>query len=308
MPLDDAGTPTADKMEDEDADEPRQQTAAHPMLAVYRHDAHKLRGRAHNAAAEQVAGIRVNEPVPLGADRDAALLSRPRGDPEQTVANHSSPARLSLLTGESVVDGPATVDAQSPALQGLLGIEDPVHMHSTWLGSSLPAQVNEAQQYPYTSLKYHTLLAAALLDNYRAGHEFADLWLVVDPPTATVAAPPPKGLADQPERASIVPNRTVLTTPRFSLRLTANPGDCPAARLGARPTRSFADEWARLPVHPLDTDERVWMLLDAQLRRIQSWSTALQYIADYMTRQAAPQAAVAPTVENDSTEHGGEQL
>jgi hypothetical protein len=299
MAPDDAETHTAD-------DAGTHQLETHPMLAVYRHDVHKLRGRPHTAAAETVAGVRVNEPVPQGADRDAALLSRPRGDLEQTVTNHSSPARLSLLTGDPVVDGSATVDAQAPALRSLLAIEEPAQLHATWLGSTLPAQVNEAHHYPYTSLKYHTLLAAALLDNYRAGHGFEDLFLTVDPPAAPMI-PTPQGHAERPGRASVVPHRTILTTPQFSLRLTAAPGDRPATRLGGLPTRSFAPVWARLPTHPLDTDERVWMLLDAQLRRIRSWSTALQYIADYTTRQASPQTGGAPAVGNGSTGNGGEQ-
>jgi len=74
-------------------------TRAEPMVAVYRHDVHKLRARPHASAADSYASVPVNETVPRDADRDAALLSRPAGEPEQTVANHESPyRRLSLLT------------------------------------------------------------------------------------------------------------------------------------------------------------------------------------------------------------------
>jgi len=49
------------------------------------------------------------------------------------------------------------------------------------------------------------------------------------------------------------------------------------------PARSFADVWSRLPAHPFDTDgERRWRLLDAQLRRIRSWSAALAYIDEFI--------------------------
>jgi len=61
-------------------------TRAEPMVAVYRHDVHKLRARPHASAADSYASVPVNETVPRDADRDAALLSRPAGEPEQTVA------------------------------------------------------------------------------------------------------------------------------------------------------------------------------------------------------------------------------
>ncbi|GAA3862905.1 hypothetical protein GCM10022627_10400 [Haloarcula argentinensis] len=53
-------------------------------------------------------------------------------------------------------------------------------MHRAWLDSNIVSAFTESVYYPYTSLKYHTLLVAVLLDNYRSGHEFADFRLVVD--------------------------------------------------------------------------------------------------------------------------------
>ena len=118
--------------------------------------------------------------------------------------------------------------------------------------------------HPYTSLKYHTLLVAALLDNYRVDHDFADLRLIVDP------------------AGKVVPFRTVFDGDRFALRIDESTDGNPSARLGSRPWRSWAGTWNRLTAHPLDTDgEKYDMTLDANLRRIQSWSTALQYIEDY---------------------------
>jgi len=133
--------------------------------------------------------------------------------------------------------------------------------------------------YPYTSLQYHVLLlTAALLHNYRARHAFEDLFLVATTPDVTPNADavstrdPKTALAAD----AVEPHRTVLWTPEMTLHVTATPGDRPAARLGDVPARSFADVWSRLPAHPFDTDgERRWRLLDAQLRRIRSWSAAL---------------------------------
>jgi hypothetical protein len=91
----------------------------------------------------------------------------------------------------------------------------------------------------------------------------------------------------------IVPHRTVLATDAFALTITGEPGLRPAAPLGGRPTRSFADTWARLPAVPFDADVgRQWRVLDAQLRRIRSWSTALQFIEDYVDAYA-PDVRVA---------------
>jgi hypothetical protein len=255
------------------------------MVAVYRHDTHKLRGRAHEHAADEVAGVRVNEPVPLGADRDAALLSRPDGEPEQTVAAHASPRRLSLLTGDPQRD-PSGTDADA-AFQELVTPTDPEQLHERWLTSGYAARFNESVFYPYTSLKYHTLLAAALLDNYRAGYAFDELYVEAIP------------------NQEITPHQTVLTTPHCSLRITGDPSG-PAARLGSRPARSFGAVWAQLPVCPFDTGTRKWRVLDAQLRRITAWSTGLQYIEEYTTEYAAPEGSsdAVPDDADDDADDG----
>lgn len=237
------------------------ETDADPMLAVYRHDTHKLLLRSHRAARETYGGVRVNEQVPLGADRDAALLSRPRGNPDQTT-NHQSPLRISLVTGTRDASEAETNREIEQAVRDLVTIEEPERMHAAWLESSVATRCNEAMQFPYTSLKYHTLLAGALYANYCAGHAFADLWLVVN------------------EHDKVVPHRTILQAAECSLRLTATPGDRPATPLGDTPARSWADVWSRLPEHPLP-DTRHGRILDAQLRRIRSWSTALQYLEEY---------------------------
>lgn len=260
-------------------------TRAAPMVAVYRHDVHKLRARPHAAAADSYAGVPVNEPVPRGADQDAALLSRPRGEPEQTVANHESPYRLSLLTGETAATTERITASAGGGFRALVTPENPERLHARWLTSEVPAAFNESVYYPYTSLQYHTLLAAALLDNYRAGHAFEDLFLVAAASDATPNAN--TATTRDPEAAlaadGVEPHRTVLWTPALALHVTATPGDRPAARLGDQPARSFADVWSRLSAHPVDVDgRRRWRLLDAQLRRIRSWSTALAYIDEFV--------------------------
>ena len=236
-----------------------------PILAAFRHDVHKFTGRSHEDAHTEFDGVPVNQSVPEGADGDAAAMSRPQQAQEQTVPTHDSQYRLSLLTGRTACN-PSEFSRASIEhdIADLVETEDGATAHERWLTSDVAAKFNESTYHPYTSLKYHTLLVAALLDNYRAGHEFDELRLIVD-------------RAD-----NIVPGRTVFDSERFALRIGVEADGQPAARLGSRPWRSWASTWKRLTAHPLETDHNKYdMTLDANLRRIQSWSTALQYIEDY---------------------------
>jgi hypothetical protein len=146
----------------------------------------------------------------------------------------------------------------------LIDIKDAQTAHEQWLTSDVAAAFNESVYHPYTSLKFHTLLVAALLDNYRADHKFGNLRLIVD------------------SAGDVVPFRTVFDGDRFALRIDANADANPSARLGSHPWRSWASTWNRLTAHSLDTDhDKYDMTLDVNLRRVQSWSVALQYIEDY---------------------------
>lgn len=235
------------------------------MLVAYRHDVHKLTGHPHEDAPETFAGVLVNQPVPHGADSDASALSRPSGSPERTVDSHESRYRLSLIDGKSRYNPQEfTRNSVESVIRNLLIKDDPAAMHRAWLESDVVSAFTESVYYPYTSLKYHTLLVAALLDNYRAGHAFADLRLVVDP------------------AGEIVPHRTVYAGDRFALTIDADASGRPSSRLGNRPRRSWASMWNQLTEHPLDTaHDKYDMVLDANLRRIGAWSTALQYIEDF---------------------------
>ncbi len=282
------GESTAEHDTDTDSAE---STAPDPLTRAYRHDTHKLFGRSHILAGEWYGDIRINEQVPLGADADAAMLSRPAASPDQTVANHATPHRLSLLTG-SPPPGIDQLQIELPGLavdiEYLLAPPNAERLHAEWLTDSVSAMINESVYYPYTSLKYHTLLVAALLDNYRAGHTFDELSLVATEGEPTAGAPASTSVEEALESEAVRPHRTVCWTPAATLHVTGKPGDRPATPIGEVPVRSFADAWARLPEHPLDTDgDRKARLLDAQLRRIRSWSTALQYIED-ATRGLGP--------------------
>lgn len=235
------------------------------LTKAYRHDVHKFLGTPHDEASKLFAGVPANESVPFGADDDAASLSRPGGQPTTTVGNHESHYRMSLVDGESRYDPQRfSKDSVKRAVRGLITESDPDALHEDWLASDVASAFNESSYYPYTSLKYHTLLVAALVDNYRSGHEFGDLSLAVDSPGV------------------IVPHRTIYAGNRSALRITAEPADRPSVHLGTTPWRSWAVTWSRLSNHPLDTaHDKYDMVLDANLRRIGAWSTALQYLEDF---------------------------
>ena len=260
------------------------------LVAAFRHDVHKLRGRTHEAGESVVCGVRVNESVPCGADGDAAVLSRPDGEPEQTVKNHASPARLSLVTGATVADR-GEVPASVEDVRGLVvpGCSDPAKLHAAWLTSDVASRFNESVYVPYTSLKYHTLLVAALLDNYRAGYAFDDLYFVAERPVRG----PPTGYDEDGVSAAlaadvVVPCRTVLWSSELAVRVTGDPSlDGAVASLGVGPARSFADAWSRLSAQPLNLERKWLRVLDAQLRRVRSFSTALQYVEDVVEGDAA---------------------
>jgi len=253
------------------------ETEAEPMVAVYRHDVHKLFGRRHTAAQAEYRSVRVNETVPLGADQDAALLSRPAGELEQTVANHTSPYRLSLVTGTAAVESRRIVAASDGGFAALIEPADPAALHASWLTSAVAAAYNESVHYPYTSLKYHVLLAGALLSAYRAGYAFDDLYVVARPGEAAARADVSAAAARDSPVVTLF--ETVLWSPAVTVDVTPQPGERPAARLGGSPARSFAAVWSRLPAHPVRGEaDRFEMVVDAQLRRIQSWSAALQFV------------------------------
>ncbi|OYR40786.1 hypothetical protein DJ82_06755 [Halorubrum sp. Ib24] len=267
--------------ETESAQEPAGDGESGALVAAFRHDIHKLRGKQHAVADREVCGVRVNESVPCGADGDAALLSRPEGEPEQTVKNHASPARLSLVTGATVAP-PDQVPAPLEDVCELVvpGCSDLERLHATWLMSDVASRFNESVYFPYTSLKYHTLLVAALLDNYRAGHAFDDLFIVAERPERR---PPLDGDGVPAALAAevVVPCRTVLWTSELAVRVTGEPPVSGAvASMGAGPVRSFAGTWSRLTEHPLNLDREWLRVLDSQVRRIRSFSTALQYVED----------------------------
>lgn len=119
------------------------------LVNCYRHDAHKMNGQSHDDAPETFAGVSVNQTVPHSADGDASALSRPNGKPEQTMENHETVYRLSLIEGESRYDPEEfTRNGVESAVRDLLTEDDPAAMHRAWLESDVVSAFNESVYYP----------------------------------------------------------------------------------------------------------------------------------------------------------------
>lgn len=240
------------------------------MLAAYRHDIHKLRNVVHADATDEFASVPVNDQPAYGADAAASKMSRqPRA--EYVLPGHDSFHRRSVVTGRLAHGRQSfSLHHYESSLRDLVTIGDAVEMHRAWLDGRLPALFNEGAQFPYTSLKYHTLLVAALVDCHRSGLELDELGLQEVP-------------TDDPQ-----PFRTVFRfvgdadLPPFRLDIGEHSvGE--TAKLGHSPTRNFNDVWSRLPTHPFGDGDRRGMVADSTLRHIRAWSTALQYLDDALS-------------------------
>lgn len=241
------------------------------MVAVYRHDAHKMRGQSHQSAPDEWLGIDVNAEVPYTADGNAAAMSRPKEKPKQLLPGHETHYRRSLITGSTIYDADSfSLQTKRDTIKQLLTGDDAQQMHKRWLQSDVVAGFNESVFCPYTSLKYHTLLVGALVDCYRNDMEFDDLGLYLR------------------TDGYVTPYRTVFKyegdkrrTP-FTLTIDAHArGE--SSKLASYPMRNFASVWNRMPEHPWDRTDRETQWIDSNLRRIQAWSTGLQYLENTLT-------------------------
>lgn len=237
------------------------------MLAVYRHDAHKMRGQSHSTAPDEWFGVAVNADVPYGADSDAAGMSRPNGEPDSQLPGHDTHYRRSIATGQTVYDEDTfSLPEKRGEIETLLTESDAHVMHQRWLASDVASGFNESVYYPYTSLKYHTLLVGALVDCYRDGLEYDDLGLWV---SHDDAVEPYRTIFAFSGDSGVSPFRLVIDAHQRGQ----------SAKLSSYPMQNFASVWNRLPKHPWESHTTMpihWV--DGQLRRMKSWSTALQYL------------------------------
>ena len=210
----------------------------------------------------------------LGVDSWAARMSRSPmpNDSSRLAVGDETFYRISLLTSLCCYDPEEFMwAAVKEHIFELHSIEDPEKLHRIWLKDCVVSGYNESPYHPYTSLKYHTVLAASLYDNLvRSGKgrmEYTDggegICMVLRGPTDLQAT-------------------CIFAGPEFSLHLDreARPSE-PAAPIGGAPARNFGDVWSNMPRLP-----RLPRRVDAMLRRIASWTVALQYLEEVLERES----------------------
>jgi len=129
---------------------------------------------------------------------------------------------------------------------------NPSELHRLILRSKKINEYNEAKSFPYTSLKYHILLACALYQNFLMGFKISDLYLA----------------------------ENALVDSEFQIILRLN--ECEWAiipRVGmSRIWPRFDLTWVRRTQESSIGGDRT---LDGLLSRIKSWSAALATIEEY---------------------------
>jgi len=93
-------------------------------------------------------------------------------------AFEDSPYRKSLIFRlENIQSTRTSMTQRRKEVDTLFKTEDPFKLHEAILSSKLLNGYSEARQYPYSSLKYHLLLAAALFYNLKQGVQMKNLYL-----------------------------------------------------------------------------------------------------------------------------------
>lgn len=139
------------------------------ILQILRHDLHKI--RVPGAIPHRDA---LHSGLPRMADGMAAWLSRNF----LKESFEDSPYRKSIVFFMRNTKSPRTlVNQHRVEVTNLFQQLDVFKLHEAILSSKLLNLYNEAQMYPYTSLKYHLLLSCGLFFNLKQGFKLKDLYL-----------------------------------------------------------------------------------------------------------------------------------
>lgn len=240
------------------------------LLDTFKHDEHKTRGAGHSST-RRAGEPEWNRDVKFGADKITASISRPHPSSiksrarelKDTENNHY---RVSLLTRQRIYEaGVFDITTEEEELDRLFHISDPEKMLEEWLDSYTIAGFNESYFSPYTSLKYHTLITVSLVNNRLNDYEYDQLYL---------------HLIKNGERDFY----TIYDDKRITMKIAPmDLFDSDTSKIAFRKENGtvekgwmhFGRTWARLT----DIFE-VSKHLDACLRQMRSWSTALQFIED----------------------------
>jgi hypothetical protein len=216
------------------------------IILILKHDLHKLSipgGLPHSKAL-------VDE-VARRADGVASRLSR-NGDVQEFEKFY---LRKSYLTHLNINEDrrKEQVSDLKGEVAKLFKEKDPYKLHDLILNSTILNLFSEARQHPFTSYKYHLLLACSLYNNLKNTMEWHELYLSEN---SEVESPFQVIYRDGEREWALLPSGGMS---RVSLK--------------------FCTAWVRRTELSLGGDSRV---LDGLLSQIGSWSAALATVEDWM--------------------------
>ncbi|NVM54426.1 MAG: hypothetical protein HWN66_12045 [Candidatus Helarchaeota archaeon] len=222
-------------------------TVSEGILRILQHDLHKI--RVPGALAHKVA--MPNEKA-READGVAAWLSRNflRESFQEELY------RKSLIFPMRNLKNPrALINQHKSEVTELFKEKDAFKLHEAILTSKLLNLFSESKYFPYTSLKYHTLLTCALYFNLNQNHKLNELYLCENIP---ITSPFQIIYHDKSRTWAILPHNKEGSLTRIFAR--------------------FYSSWERRRELIFGGDYRI---LAGILSSISSWSTALAVIEDF---------------------------
>ncbi len=202
------------------------------------------------------------------ADGDASNLSRPKNatDDGELTANFLS---KSFVYEKNFTESDRKRFAAYCAKEYLKSEDSTLELHKKLLSDNIVSNFNEITSMPYTSLKYHTLLACALHYNYliKGKRNFEELYLnCID-----------KDKINEREYYTIIF--------AFDDVYLAINTDNDGGHIGYIPTTNFGETIGRMPkLDKIMTIRNETSFIIDNLRRIRSWSVGLQYLEDALNK------------------------
>ena len=225
------------------------------LHSIYIHDNHKIMSEPHIGSKS----------LPLNVDKHSAMMSRPSKPPASPLYADDEPSnyyRVSLINGQRYFD---KINYNKRTLMYLpkklcdMSVEE---LHDYFLGPCDVDGINESYHFPYTSLKYHLLIAGALYCNYVRGD--SELCLAV---------------TENKKDFKTILSTELVTLCIMSTEDTISNKDV-FSRLGSNPHMNFGNTWSRANGWFIKPSNTRLKALDFNLRRLSSWSTALSYIEE----------------------------
>ena len=143
------------------------------ILTILKHDLHKIKTSNYTKHSDSLPDKLMKK-----ADSIASMISRNWMKFENKT---HSPYRRQFFSFKSRQIDKISKIQLTQELTTLFSETDPFKLHSNILNSTILNKYNEAQDHPFTSLKYHLLLTCALYYNFKLGLEWYQLYLHENP-------------------------------------------------------------------------------------------------------------------------------